>query len=689
MRGTLPRRRLAGAVLVTALATALATTHAAATGATATTAPPRTTLVTLSGNGSSYVDVLLRHSLTVDNWLSGGGQTSQGWSWRGCGAYRGFYLQPLDHPGVGAGAIDFAVLDFAPNPRRALPVGGPRFSSAVIPSGLVRVHLLAAAPCTLSVRLLGDARSLSFRTTQPSAAHVAIADLDLDLAHTAGAPRVGAARWDVPVDDDTLLMTYARSLSRTVQAAQHATTKVTCPATPAGAHLPYQPGVSTAEGDTGAELPNHAVESVTWFLPRKLPAGTCTVTAVAGGPTAVQATGGYVAIDLGGAARTEVSPPCERVLPSPSFAKDHVVACLAGNLIWVSTDAGRLWHRPLARGLPPDAGALPQPIPTAAPGPMELFFSPLFAEDHTLYAHADTGPLLASTDLGETFTVADPTAYQTNGIDFRPFVQTGPTGDHTALTYDDTNHWFIRPDLHSRVPGFNVDNAVGIALPQRFPADGEAAFLLRRNSTAAGKPGLPFTVYACRDELDCAVRADLPVSTSGWDVTGNWLGGRPGRRTVYFALRGQTDGASAWRSTDGGRTFASWTSLTRLLVRDVRRDADRPEYQLAHHPAFPHRVYLRVSRVLRERAARSVPDEAVFRSDDDGTTWRQVAGGWSSARGGAGSVPWMGFPTGGWPGTFELAGDGSLFATGWARGDHRIAVYRSTDGGAHWREAGP
>jgi hypothetical protein len=153
---------------------------------------------------------------------------------------------------------------------------------------------------------------------------------------------------------------------------------------------------------------------------------------------------------------------------------------------------------------------------------------------------------------------------------------------------------------------------------------------------------------------------------------------------VHFTLRGVAEGQSAWRSLDGGRTFRSWQSLTRMLVSDARYDARRPEYLIAHSRALPHRLYLRVGRTLTDRAARTTPDEAVFRSDDDGTTWRRVATGFAAARGGGGTVPWLGYAA---IQDFQLAADGSLFATGWVRGTQRTAVFVSTDDGVHWREA--
>jgi hypothetical protein len=671
MRGR-PRPRLAALVAMSAL-----TASTAAATVVVDTTPKTTTLITLSGNGNSYVDVVLPRNLTVEQRAAIDEPSWRDWTWRGCGSYRGFYLEPLDHGGVGAGAIDFAAFNLSPERQSPLPIGEFPQPQVLIPAGLTRVHLLATAPCTLSLRLSGGGGALSVRTTHRAPVRAAVADLD--PSDGAGAPHAGIVRWDVGVNGGTLLETYARSQSALLS-VQTAKATVTCPReTVPAPHFAPAGGSSSIGGTVGT---NTMSESVEWFLPGTLPTAACTVTAAVGGPLAVRATAAYVAIDLVAPSGEGSSPPCTLVVPSPTFAKDHVLLCTAQTAVYLSNDAGRHWHRPLARGL--------TTISIDPWTPVHVVFSPLFKTDHTIYAYSDGGPLLESTDLGDTFAVVDPAAVSNRGMSFVPFVHTGPpTNEGRALTYvDDANkNWVLRPGSYVRTPGFDVDRPVGIAVPHRYPVDGPA-FLVGLTDSTTSPAAAPLAVYACTDELTCTDRFDVPVNSStAWLVSDGWLGGIPTRPTVQFVLRGGTDGVTAWRSLDGGRTFSSWTSLSRLLLRDERRDAGRASFALAHHPAFPHRVYLRVSRTLADRAPRTVPDEAVFRSDDDGTTWRQVAGAWSAARGGGGALPWAGFVAHDGPATFELAGDGSLFATGWVRGTHRLAVFRSTDGGVHWHEA--
>ncbi len=663
------KSRLAAALALTALT-------AAVPADAAPKAKVQTVTLTLSGQGNAYADVVLPRPLTVDTWLQGdaSGHGFSGWSWQGCGSYRGYFLQPLGRGPAGLGAIDFAMLDFAPNPRRAMPLGGVGWNGSLVPAGATRIYLLAESACRLTVRLRGSGPSLSFATRHRAPVQIGSADL-VALPHPAGAPaRAGVAEWDVTITPDTFLVTIARSLARSLPAAVYAQSTVRCtdPVTRSiGEPLPTKENSESV----GGESPNQTYRAVGWYPPRWLPPGTCTVRSVAGGANAEQAVAAFVAIDLADPARRARSPRCELVFASPAYAGDRTVACTSVDALFVSTDGGQSWQQPAASGL--------VVRPTVPPVPIRIAYSPAFATDRTLYAVTTAG-LYASTDLGATFELVDPDVRDGAPHLLAPFLHRATTGTTAAFARPGWPGVILDPATRARTPAFvTPGGSHAVLVPPLFPGNGEAFTVVAADSVAGAYEYSRLAVAACLDELTCAERFLIPVTGGTWHVTEAWTAGG----AVHFVLRGSFDGATAWRSLDGGRTFSAWSSLTHLLIRDDRRDLAPVDFALAWNATLPGLGYLRVSRTLRPSAIGAPADEALYRSDDHGTTWRQVAAGWSPARSPArGAIPWGGFADAAGPGTLELAADGTLFATGWVAGQRRLAVFRSTDGGRHWSE---
>lgn len=389
-------------------------------------------------------------------------------------------------------------------------------------------------------------------------------------------------------------------------------------------------------------------------------------------------------LGMPGNAGAAAPPACETVLVSPAFQRDRIVACV----YWVSTDmpqalavsrdAGRSWRTPAMTGLV-------SPLGVAGTG-LSVAFSPLFDADGTLFATTSSGTF-SSTDLGESFTpldplargggAANPTAFlmapamlPVVGGDARPRVHLAYASEIAPAVID------VAAKGHqpvTGVPGLGALQFVVVPAAKGKPA---SVFAVVHETTGADQT---VVVFRCDATFTCAERqfafpSELRLGERRFQVLADG--------SVVAVLR-SSDTLEVWRSTDGGRTFAEWRPVRKLLAPLNAWEGQPPTASFATSTAFPRRVYLRVEahRPPTDWPKGAPPASQIFRSDDGGATWRRIAYARAfSQRGPHGNAPWFG------PGSsaihVQVAPDGRLFAPG--RTHDAITTFCSVDGGRRW-----
>lgn len=376
-------------------------------------------------------------------------------------------------------------------------------------------------------------------------------------------------------------------------------------------------------------------------------------------------------------ASAAVPPACEVITESPGYRRDRTLLCVhrssssTPKMLAVSRDGGRGWRNPAMTGL-------------ARTGPTDVkisaAFSPSFARDRMLFATVSSGTYV-STDLGETFTLLDPTiqgGYDGNPVPvLLPRLSLAPGSDtpsvHLANAARFPSVVEVESRMHRPVTG--------------IPGLGARAFLAGRDNTVLAlvheveAPVRQVALYRCDETLTCADRLfAFPTDLTVYRVQPMPDG------SVVAILRTESDDATVWRSADGGRTFAKWDAVDAVL-RSANAVTDRPvDLAVTSNAAFPGRWFLRVETsptTPGKWPAAAPPATQLFRSDDSGRHWRRVAFRRDDEQSGPrGNAPWEDTGRGDNRALLHLTSDGRLLAAGASR--TAITMFCSLDGGVRW-----
>lgn len=332
---------------------------------------------------------------------------------------------------------------------------------------------------------------------------------------------------------------------------------------------------------------------------------------------------GLLPLAVAGVATAGAAPPCEAVAFSPSFGSDRVMFCgWSANdrtqaRLAVSADAGRHW------GTAATVATRNEPISV-----VDIVVSPLFATTPTVVV-ATTGGVFASDDGGRSFRVV------IDDFDFyrlTPYVDTAPAGGdavrrlavamvgpavlgahvYDALTGDRSvvgapmfNSLFLVPDDY---PSSRVATAIGVDI----------------GASVEGEPVHAGGVYA----YSCAADFACPTSTFyfGRGIPPN-AGTVPAGRFSYLHVSDPAPGGNktVWRTDDAGRNWRRWRSVESAL-RAV--PVTSPNFTITASADAPRRLFLLAVAAQATSRAAPAPAYQLFRSDDDGASWRRIAHAW-------------------------------------------------------------
>ncbi len=326
-----------------------------------------------------------------------------------------------------------------------------------------------------------------------------------------------------------------------------------------------------------------------------------------------------------------VKPPgCLWLGFSPDFARDRTMFCqhhTAGRVVWLhrSVDSGRTW----------DAGRVVDDSGVAT----GIVVSPLFAQDRRVYlttSDKGTDGFFESVDAGKTFReVPDSSHRELFSLQLYPYVEPLPA-PHVALVhlrfgggmsvYD--SQLGFRPIVSSPWPlGFRF------IVPPDYPTTRQAVQLGRQPSLTVRDVRLIDSgdgAYQCAD-FTCPRRIAefglLHPSAINRIVPGDeYFGGLDVRGDPPYEGRPYY----MWRSRDYGRTWSRWASVEKLL----NNRAIVPtfgELTVAASPDAPRRLFLHLVSHPEGKQA-SVPMFQLYRSDDDGASWRRIAHAWGAGQ---------------------------------------------------------
>lgn len=399
--------------------------------------------------------------------------------------------------------------------------------------------------------------------------------------------------------------------------------------------------------------------------------------------------------------------PCIDIAASPSFATDHVIFCATatrdqtGVDLYRSTDAGHTWHGPVAveRGQP------------ANDFPFGLYLSPAYRTDHTLYIGTVEAHGYVSTDGGATFTPlaaalgSGPTSPGLLAPGYTtPFLDGSPTAGVT------------RPELivSSSQPGGCCDTIYDPVLaprpstpspliasrayivPPDFPSTHQAVVL--SGQMGLGPPPVEAMegharAFGCTGEFACdsllydfaPLRGD---NSTGVDWSGPTYPSSPDNYVVILSgVTGDFDHLRprVYRSTDYGHTWTLWTSVDRLLP-DYWNSYS--EVYINASPDAPHRLFLHLLGGSDDQP--SMPDNLLYRSDDNGATWHRIGYAWGpkqKARSRS-TLPWNTVNYG-YEATIVEPGGRLYLVAEHDTGKHvdYAGLYCSRDYGLHWSTA--
>lgn len=381
------------------------------------------------------------------------------------------------------------------------------------------------------------------------------------------------------------------------------------------------------------------------------------------------------------AART-LAQPCTHVVASPAFVRDGTAFCAGTPLgggppgIVVTSDRGQTWRRASATGLPYKAGDVVD----------DLAISPRFEQDGMVFVSVRFEGVFVSTDLGSTFSVVIP--YTTPVI--HPFAADagglgaglGPA-DRTLLLVP---RWLgeqpavIDPLSRTVTPGTTpAGPAVGALVSPAWTRDHTAMLFTQSGSLRDTR----VRAYGCSAAFTCDT--ELGSFPAGLAFGQAWAAADFGTsRTIFVRLAETATGRPhLYVSRDGGRRFSPMTAANAILrahAPDARRDHPAV-VTLAPGASGSTTLWLRV---YGAPYGSSVPGVELYRSGDNGRSWRRVAFGRLSAPGPRGTMTDLRIAVHSTQSRALLAvtADGHVFLNGIAKGGW--TAHCSTDAGRTW-----
>jgi hypothetical protein len=347
------------------------------------------------------------------------------------------------------------------------------------------------------------------------------------------------------------------------------------------------------------------------------------------------------------------NPPCHTIAVLPTFATDRIMFCGSGplpsakhagpNAIYRSDDAGRTWTGPFTL---PTNGDLDH-IQGIQP-------SPNYRRDQTVFVGTYTGGYV-TTDGGKTFTQLSSIGNFDNfeGTVFidglpgevatRPaLVASGGFFPCCNTVYDPLTTPVTRPV--TTPPDWSVVRHYFV--PPDFVTSRQAVAIGRSNTDRSQTTthGTVFSghskAYACDGDFVCSrVLYDFAPRGGDTDTLVKWAGttypGSPDAHVLTYSTQ-ERPLLRYFRSRDHGRTWAPWTSVERLLDG---LPWDTKVYVSAS-PNNPKRLLLHLSGWGFTSDAK--PQEQLFRSDDDGRTWKRIGYAWGPEQKSRGksTLPW-------------------------------------------------
>lgn len=392
---------------------------------------------------------------------------------------------------------------------------------------------------------------------------------------------------------------------------------------------------------------------------------------------------------------------CVTVAFSPAVASDHLGFCVGyrpdptnqapdlGIVVWVTRDSGHTW-------LPvPAAGLASDPFTTIS----GLSVSPSFATDPTFYVAVNGGlatptALYASTDLGASFTAVDTDTYVEDLIAFpdlapAPGVPALPTV--VTVSRDDGAVRVVTGPVARDAKGSPDLDVQVLPLAEGGLMVAEATDANENDGTRQHT-----VLYSCDATFTCDTvlyawpRGELPYRA--------WLAPDYAKSHEIVVLTRSVDhyrSLHAWVSKDGGRHFATYAGLAKVLAGATARLGETLQAGYAERPGHTGTRYVRIEGVPDRDTD---PADEIYRSDDAGKTWKRV--GYHTCRyyhPCTGNLPWDG-PEG--YRVTRLADvtvlpDGRVVAPAWefvddlASANAYVGPFCSVDGGKHWAHVCP
>lgn len=371
----------------------------------------------------------------------------------------------------------------------------------------------------------------------------------------------------------------------------------------------------------------------------------------------------------------------EHLAVSPRFATDGTAFCAAAVkdtfVLHVTRDHAKTWT-----ATKPTGATL---LPGLPPRVYELLISPDFATDRTLVVVL-TGFVFYSTDAGATFVQA--------------------VGNYGRLSMADALHGISADPSHGvvlsagRYPtSVTVRSTVlDPALPAPRPLVGTGTPDITFLATPPGSPDIAYAVgesgntppttqhsfYACTATYACPEK--LGSFPAGQTFAEAWFAGDFRTSGVLFAATVDIHGRThLYVSRDRARRFAPVPGLSGYLDQAYRAGLAPMLVPAAGKPGS-RTVF---ARLVGGGSSRKSPTTRLFRSDDNGKTWRLVSWGRSpEGSGPSGTMPydhversWSRLPQG----LLTHASDGRLLFSGTNKGIQ--VVWCSSDAGRTWRPA--
>lgn len=361
---------------------------------------------------------------------------------------------------------------------------------------------------------------------------------------------------------------------------------------------------------------------------------------------------------------------CDALAMSPTYDQDGTALCAGYRRMFRTTDRAHSWQQVSASGLP-DAG------------PRQVVFSPRYSSDKTIIVVASG--VYVTTNGGDAFTPLDTVDL---GPHLTPFTWVGPVGSAVPLEPRAAFAASLGPEdlsavldptlgLRDPVAGAPDRDQVFVVSPN-YATDG-TAFLLTNGGTGSGST-LYSSLYSCDATFTCAMKLhDFPM---GYQSGRAWFAPDFAKSKTFFVSVAPVTNASGqeqvFQTHDGGKTFTAWNSVQTILAGAKVRSA----FDIASGPAGSRTLWLRVQ---SPTDAANPPLERLFRSTDNGTTWRPMGYGRGCCQHGPrGNIPAdQALPaTGPLSGMLLVSPAGRMLMLGRTNGAN--IVYCSSDSGRTW-----